>query len=249
MSLASPARTATGPATARDARHAAYRRTRDRRLRDAIVTDHLPLARRLAARFRRQGHEREDLEQTAFLALVRAVERFDPDRGVPFVVYARATVLGELRHHLRDQRPGAHVPRRLRDLDVAVRRCAHDLRQQLGREPTYAQIAAALHVDLDEVLQAVAADRASHPIPLGDHEVDDPVATAALHEVATRDELARGLRRLTSRERRLLRLRYTDELSQRAIGERLGVSQVHVSRLLRDTLARLRTSLTASAEG
>lgn len=229
-----------------DPRFSEYRTHGDRRLRSELIEEHLPLARAIARRLAGSSRDLEDLEQAAALGLVKAVDRFDPTRGTDFAAFAVPTITGEVKRFLRDTTWPVHVPRRLRDLDVTLRRAGNDLALELGRQPTLSELAAAVGADLDEVVSAVAARSSRNPIAL-ERLVDDPAAvdraTAMLEDV---DAIARVLTRLDDRGRLLLRLRFVEELSQRQIARRIGVSQVHVSRLLRRYVAALREELATS---
>jgi RNA polymerase sigma-B factor len=224
---------------------AAYARTRDRALRDRLVAAHLPLATHLARRFANRGEPPEDLQQVAALALVKAVERFEPDRGLAFATYAAPTILGELKRHFRDQGWGVRVPRRIQELHLALGGVVERLTHELGRPPTLGEIATAAGAAEEEVLEALEAGRAYRPDPL---EADDPGwhAGAAggedpdLDRVEVSATLAPLLARLPERERLVVRLRFFAHMTQSEIAARLGISQVHVSRLLARSLQRLR---------
>lgn len=248
-----PGDTQTGSTTrarpGAEARFAEYRASgRDRTIRDALFDDHLPLARSLAQRYIRGRQDADDVLQVAYLGLVKAIERFDPSRGVAFTSFAVPTITGEIKRYFRDTSWTVHVPRRLRDLDASVSRAGGELAQLLGRQPQLDEIAAALDVEVDEVVLVMAARTSRRSASL-ERLAWDP--TAAVDEALARfemlDELARAIDGLDERARLMLTLRYRDELSQRAIGERLGISQVHVSRLLTRHLRTLREHLDAQA--
>lgn len=227
---------------------AAYARTRDRALRDRLVAAHLPLAVHLARRFANRGEPAEDLEQVAALALVKAVERFEPDRGLAFATFAAPTILGELKRHFRDQGWGVRVPRRIQELHLALGGVVERLTQELGRAPTIGEIAAAAGVAEEEVLEALDAGRAYRPGPLeaagddatGHAEVVPGGEDPDLDRVEVSATLAPLLAKLPERERRIVRLRFFAHMTQSEIAARLGISQVHVSRLLARSLRRLR---------
>jgi RNA polymerase sigma-B factor len=226
-----------------------YHRTRDHRLRSDLVERLMPLARSLALRLNHSGESLDDLVQVAALGLVKAIDRFDPERGFAFTSFATPTILGELRRHLRDTAWALRVPRELQERALAVSRCANELTTSLGRPPTAAQIADATGMALEDVVEARAAGTARHAIsiyrPLTDGE-DEPLADVlgavdpgyGMAEDALTSE--RLLAALPLREREILRLRYEEELTQWEIGERVGCSQMHVSRLIRQSLAHLR---------
>jgi RNA polymerase sigma-B factor len=224
------------------------RRSGDPSERAALIEEFMPLASRLAWRFRRSNDGRDDLVQVAYVGLVKAVDRFDPAYGARFPSFAVPTILGELRRHLRDRTWRLHVPRRLQNLVIAIGPVTEALSNQLQRAPTVAELAKSLHVSLEDVLEA--------------REASDSQFTRSLDEPAQRDsnvslaetvggddrELARAengvvleswLAELPQRQREILRLRFEEDLTQREIAEVSGISQMHVSRLLRRSLADL----------
>lgn len=222
---------------------------RRQRLRSRIIVRCLPLADHIAHRFVGRGETADDLTQVARLGLVKAVDRYDPDRG-PFLAYAVPTIMGDVRRHFRDHAWGVYVPRKVKDTHQRMRAAIGPLAQRLGRAPTARELAAELGVDKDDVVQSVHATYAYRPHSLdapstdGDserptadrHGAEDP-RYGAVEDALTVAGLVSGL---TDRERLLLRLRFCDGLPQTQIGQRLGVSQVQVSRLLAATLERLR---------
>ena len=225
-----------------------YRDTGDRRLRNELAERHRGLAVTLARRFAGRGEPLDDLVQVAMLALLRAIERFEPARGNSFTTFATPTVLGELRRHFRDHTWALKVPRPIKDLHLRVRPAVNELRAELGRAPTVPEVAAHLSVREEDVLQALEVSAAYRPssihasAPGGDGQTfeerladdrDDYAATEV--EQTVRSLLAR----LPERERTVLQLRFYDELTQSEIAERIGISQMHVSRILRATLDRL----------
>jgi RNA polymerase sigma-B factor len=240
--------TLTDPIELRRARESAeIRRARagDRDARERLVRDRLPLARALARRYARPGRDLDDLEQVASIALLKAVERFDPERGTLLSTYATTLILGELKRWLRDTGWGLRVPRGTKDLAVRINRAVPDLTAVLGRSPTIAEIAAAVASDPEAVLEALDARSATAVRSLaaldGDSDdghdglgADDPGFERAEQRAVIRTEL----RRLSDRERTALSLRFSSGLSQAEIAARLGVSQTQVSRLLRNALAR-----------
>lgn len=232
---------------------------RRRQARDAVVCDHLPLARQLARRFVNRGEPWEDLYQAAAMALINAAERFDPSHGVSFAGFAVPTILGELRHHFRDRTWSMHVERRLQELHLMVRQASDDLVQVLGRQPSEVDIARHLGVEVAEVREAAAATQAyrarSLNAPVGsaaeDVEIGDllPVDDPNLESVADRYALFQQMRELSASEQRLICLRFAGNLTQTQIAEVLGVSQMQVSRLLGAVLAKLRHALLDDDEG
>jgi RNA polymerase sigma-B factor len=215
--------------------------------RHALIVDNLGLAEHLARRFANRGEPLEDLVQTASLALVRAAERFDPSLGFEFSTFATRTILGELKHHFRDKGWSVKAPRRLQELYLQVNVAIAELTQRLGRSPTVREVAAECGRREDEVLAAIEAGQGYRaasldaPSPEGDSSREVPV-DGGYGELEHRDELASHLSRLPRRERELLRLRFVDDLSQSEIAAQLGISQMHVSRLLRRALDALRAS-------
>jgi RNA polymerase sigma-B factor len=221
--------------------------------RDAIVERFLPLARQLAARYQRPEEPFDDVFQVACFGLVKAVDRFNLERGVAFSSYAVPTIMGEIKRHFRDRTWAVRVPRDLQELALRVDRVVAELTRELGRQPSVEEVAGAIDVEADEVLEAMEASSAYRATSLetprsgGD---DDPGDTLADSVGTIDDGFARAeqravldalMRSLTPREREVVRLRFEEDLTQAAIGERIGVSQMQVSRLLRQALARLRT--------
>jgi len=227
-----------------------FARTRDPELRDALVTEHLPLANQLARRFAYRGEPHDDLVQVASVALIHAVDRFDPDRGVEFVTFATRTILGELKRHFRDHGWAVRAPRRIQELYLEVGHAVDTLTQELGRSPTIGELAVATGSTEEDVLESLEASRGyrASSIDAADREdgrlaVQLGTLDAALTGVEERSVVSPALERLTGRERRILSLRFEDGLSQSEIAAVVGVSQMHVSRLLRRSLAVLRSGL------
>ena len=221
--------------------------------REELVRRFLPMARRLAWRYRRGGESADDLVQVASLALVKAIERFDPGRGVPFSGFAVPTIVGELKRHLRDTRWAAYVPQRMRERVLEVDRAAESLRRVLGRAPTVEEIAHETRIEPAEVADALEAATAYESVSLDSpaygSQADDTGATF-LDSLGAHEErydmveyavtIEPALRALPARQRVILGLRFRDDMTQAEIASRLGMSQMHVSRLLRQSLARLR---------
>jgi RNA polymerase sigma-B factor len=216
------------------------------RLRQNAIESQLPLVHHLAQRFRGRGEPYDDLVQVGTIGLLHAVDRFDPARG-SFVGYAVPTILGEIRRHFRDRAWAMRVPRRLQELGRRVGQTREELTQSLGRSPTVDELARALDVDADLVLEALdtAGGYATVPLPSYPEDVDaglrfiDP----DLERVEDRAVLAPLLASLPARERRILALRFAANLSQSQISAEVGISQMHVSRLLARSLATLRETL------
>ena len=222
-----------------------YRRTGDSGLRDRLVEAHRWMAISSARRFANRGEPLDDLIQVASVGLFKAVERFDPEMGVPFLGFAKPTILGELRRHFRDATWAVRVPRRAKDLHVRLSSTIETLSQRLGRAPTPAELAEDLGVDEEDVLEAIDAGAAYRSSSL-DQLVETSPSPAASESAGQRtrmedrDQLARLLEHLPERERRIVYLRFYEDMSQQEIADIVGTSQVHVSRLLRSSLGRLR---------
>jgi RNA polymerase sigma-B factor len=227
-----------------------YRASRDRADRNRLIEDHRWLAIHCARRFVGKGEPLDDLIQVAMLGVLKAVERFDPDYGATFATFAVPTITGELRRHFRDTTWAVHVPRRARDLQHTVKVAVNELSQAQGRSPTAEEVAEQTGVAVEDVLDALEAARCYRKTPLPSTGEDDEgdldnlgERDPALDAVDARMTVARLLRELPARERRIVELRYLSGLSQSQIGDIVGVSQVQVSRLLRASLARMNQSL------
>ncbi|MEJ2870724.1 SigB/SigF/SigG family RNA polymerase sigma factor [Actinomycetospora sp. OC33-EN08] len=227
------------------------------RLRDELVRGHLPVAQHIARRFSRRGEPEEDLEQVATLGLINAVDRYDPARGTDFLSYAVPTITGEVRRHFRDQAWSMRVPRRLKDLNVTLSSAMSQMSQSLGRAPTAAELAEHLSLPKEEVLEALEASNAYRSGSLDEMLVDDPdsgtvsdllgEADAALEKVEYQQSLAPLLAALPQRERTIIMLRFFKNMTQSQIAAEVGISQMHVSRLLARTLMQLRDGLGENA--
>ncbi|SHN14400.1 RNA polymerase sigma factor SigF [Cryptosporangium aurantiacum] len=224
-------------------------------LRERLVGLHLPLAENLARRFRNRGEPFEDLIQVARLGLLKAIDRFDPGRGVNFLGYAIPTIAGEVRRHFRDLGWDVRVPRRLQELHLQLGLAINELSQRDGRAPTARTLAAHLGIPIEEVIEGLQAANAyastSLDTPLGG-EAEAPSlgqtlggADPALDLVENHEALMPLLAALPERERQILGLRFFADMTQSQIAQEIGISQMHVSRLLATTLARLRTQLLA----
>ena len=229
-----------------------FNRTRSSHLRDELIEAHLGLAEYLARRFANRGEPLDDLVQVASLGLVKAVERFDPDRGLEFTTFATPTIVGELKRHFRDKGWAVRVPRRVQELHLRVTRVVEDLSLELGRSPTIGEIAERSGTTEDEVIEAMDAGSAyrSASLDAGSSDAEDERGQGLLATLGELDpELTRAERRaslgpliasLPEREQVMLYLRFYDGLTQSEIAKRLGISQMHVSRLLSRSLAQLR---------
>jgi RNA polymerase sigma-B factor len=227
-----------------------YHRHADQAAREALVQRFLPLARQLARRYQRGGEPLDDLVQVASLGLLKAIDRFDPDRPTAFSSFAVPTILGELKRHFRDKGWSVRVPRDLQELAVRVERETEELATGLGRAPTLAEVADHMEIATEQVLEAREAAGAYRAVSL-DRPRDDEDEDGGMGEsmgvedpgfdhaerVATIERL---LDVLSDREREVLRLRFAEDLTQSEIGARVGVSQMHVSRLIRQAVMRLR---------
>jgi RNA polymerase sigma-B factor len=225
-----------------------YATTPDPRLKEELVERFLPLARSLALRYRGTPEQLEDLIQVASLGLVKALDGFDLERGESFKAYATPTILGELRRHFRDRVWELRLPRRLQERTMDVREAAEALSEEHRRTPTVSQIAERLGLSEEEVLEAVQADSArrtlSLDVPRGSEgaEAEPMIDTVGEPEAGydrVEAQLAAENTPLTERERTVLRLRFEEDLKQREIGRRLGVSQMQVSRIMRTALGKI----------
>jgi RNA polymerase sigma-B factor len=236
-----------------------YRESGDAAIREALVERFLPLAYKLAARYRRDGEPLEDLRQVAALGLLKAIDRYDPAHGTAFSSFAVPTILGGLRRHFRDTGWAIHVPRDLQELAVRVEGTIDEQQTTLARAPTVAEIAEHLNTTPERVLEARAAAAARHAASLESPIIDGDESPATLADVigapdagldaAEAAVTAQCLQRdLCERDRELLRLRFGEDLTQREIGARLGISQMQVSRLIRRSLAQLRDLAEDDAE-
>jgi RNA polymerase sigma-B factor len=227
----------------------AYATSRDPVLRDELITAHMGLAEYLARRFTNRGEPLDDLVQVASLGLLKAVDRFDPDRGLEFSTYATPTIVGELKRHFRDKGWAVRVPRRVQELHLRLGAVVSILSQDLGRSPTIPEIAHAAKVSEEEVVEAIEAGHAyrftSLDAPSGAEDegslsnqlgVEDQALIDSEHRVALSPLIAK----FPPRERLILHLRFFEGLTQSEIASRLGISQMHVSRLLARSLAQLR---------
>jgi RNA polymerase sigma-B factor len=224
------------------------------RIRGELVELHLPLVEYLARRFRNRGEWLDDLTQVATIGLIKSIDRFDLSRGVEFSTYATPTIVGEIKRHFRDKGWAVRVPRRLQELKLALTKAISDLAQRLGRAPTVAELAAHLQMSEEEVLEGLESANAYSTVSLDapDSGDDDAPAVAeslgmlddALEGVEYRESLKPLLERLPPREKRILLLRFFGNMTQSQIATELGISQMHVSRLLARTLAQLRDGLT-----
>lgn len=222
--------------------------------REGLVHLHLPLVEHCARRFRNRGEPLEDLVQVGTIGLIKAVDRFDTERGVEFSTYATPTILGEIKRHFRDKGWAIRVPRRLQELRMQITTASAELTQSLGRSPTPRELSEVVGCSVEEILEGLESGNAYSTLSLdaGDGSGDDGAASLLdalgeadvnLEHVDVRESLKPLLDRLEPREKRILLLRFFKNMTQSQIAEEIGVSQMHVSRLLNRTLERLRTSL------
>ena len=225
------------------------------RIRGELVEIHLPLVEYLARRFRNRGEWLDDLTQVATIGLIKSIDRFDLARGVEFSTYATPTIVGEIKRHFRDKGWAVRVPRRLQELKLALTKAIGELAQKEGRAPTIAELAAHLQMSEEEVLEGLESANAYSTVSLDAPDSGDEDAPAvaeslgmlddALEGVEYRESLKPLLERLQPREKRILLLRFFGNMTQSQIATELGISQMHVSRLLARTLAQLREGLTS----
>jgi len=227
----------------------AYKDDGDLGARDQLIADLLPLVRSVALRYAGRGESVDDLVQVGCIGLINAIDRFEPARGVELTTYAVPTILGEIQRHFRDKTWAVHVPRTIKDLNIRLTRLLEGLTAELGRSPTIAELADAAGADEDEVLEALESTHAysaqSLSAPVGDESAagltelvgDDDGGYAQVEEGVLLDV---GLEALDLRERRIVELRFFDGLTQSQIAAEIGVSQMHVSRLLRRSLQTMR---------
>ncbi|MBB2902128.1 RNA polymerase sigma-B factor [Kineococcus radiotolerans] len=218
------------------------------RLREELTRRHLPLADHLAARFLGRGEPQDDLVQVATIGLLKALDRFDPSRGVPFGAYAVPTMLGEIKRHFRDRGWAMRVPRRIQEAGRALGDAREVLTHELGRAPTVAELAERTGYDPEDVVDVLESANAYSTLPLDTGSPTSLVASLgadddALQNVENREALRPLLAGLPARERRILALRFVRGMSQSQIAAEVGISQMHVSRLLTRTLAQLREGL------
>ncbi len=229
---------------------AEYARTRDRDVMAELVEGYLPLCKAIARRFRGQGVEQEDLEQVAAIALMKAIERFEPERGFKFTTFAMPTIAGEVRNHIRDKGSAIRVARDTRARLYQLRKVTDQLTQQLQREPSLKEIASAMDVTPDELLSLLDAKEAADPMSMDAAMSSDEdaqrleerlgVSESGYEQVEQQQWMHWIFQQVTPQERLLLEKRYIDRLGQRDTAKALGVSQMQVSRMERKILARLR---------
>lgn len=234
---------------------AEYAATRDPRLREELVVAHLNLVRYLAVRFANRGESIDDLIQVGTVGLIKAIDRFDRERGVEFTTYATPTIIGEIKRHFRDKGWSVKVPRRLQELNLAVNRAVETLAIELGRSVTVSDLAQRLGASVEEIIESQELGQAYNVLSLDSELAAEGEARSAtlLDYVGSQDEalelfenkanLEAAIHVLDPRERVIVYLRFYENLSQTEIAKRLNVSQMHVSRLQARALAKLKQSL------
>lgn len=233
---------------AQDALVARYIHSRDPDLRDEVVRAYLPAARSVARKFAGRGVDEDDLFQVASLAMVKALERFDPEKGVKFVSYVIPSMVGEVRNYFRDSARLIRLPRRGVQLAAQVNRARGELEQALGRSPRADEIADRLNVRLEDVLEALEIYN-HRTISLDSEDEETPIENfvgaedAALEAFETSEQLAGAMSALSERERSVIRMRFFENLSQRQIAEKLNLSQMTVSRVERQALDALKKNI------
>lgn len=231
-----------------------YKEDGDMEAREQLVMSHLNLVRFLANKFKNRGEPLDDLVQVGYLGLLKAIDRFDPDRGLEFTTYATPTILGEIKRHFRDKGWSVRVPRRLQELSAKVNQATDSLTTQLQRSPTIQEIADYLDASVDEVLEAMESSSAYSSVPLegtGSSENDDAPSVIDRYgsednELAFTDDrlvIEEALKGFSPREREVIELRFLKGMTQIEIAEQLGISQVQVSRLLRRTLKKIQDKI------
>jgi RNA polymerase sigma-B factor len=229
-----------------------FAETHDPAVREELILSYSSLAAYLARKFANRGEPIEDLTQVAHIGLLKAVDRFDPTRGIEFTTYATVTIVGEVKRHFRDKFWTVRVPRRLRELNNSLMKSVESLSQRLGRSPTIPEIAQETGVPFEDVVEAFELGRAYNPASLDAElaEGDEDHGTSLMDYLGEEDQelirledrhtLEDALRSLPERQHEILRMRYYEGMSQADIARKLGISQMHVSRIQRDALKRLR---------
>lgn len=231
-----------------------YKETGDLDAREKLVMSHMNLVRFLANKFKNRGEPIDDLVQVGYLGLLKAIDRFDPDRGLEFTTYATPTILGEIKRHFRDKGWSVRVPRRLQELSAKVNQATDALTNELQRSPKVEEIADYLGASVDEVLEAMESSSAYSSVPLeggGNNDSDD--APSVIDRYATEDNalnftddrlvIEDALKGFSPREREVIDLRFVQGMTQIEIAKKLGISQVQVSRLLRRTLKKIQDKI------
>jgi RNA polymerase sigma-B factor len=236
-----------------------YHEHGDVEAREQLIEQYMSLVRSLARRYSYRGEQLEDLVQIGAIGLIKAIDRFDLDRGVELTTYATPNIIGEIKRHFRDKGWSVRVPRGLQELNVQLSRLVEQLTVQLGRSPTISELAQAAGAEEEEVLEALESGRAYSSLSLsagsgGDGEDDlDPLESIGTEEhqyevSEDRAVLAPGFKALDERERKILQLRFFEGLTQSQIAQHVGISQMHVSRLIRRSLEKIRETIAEEVE-
>ena len=235
-----------------------YHEEGDLQAREKLIEQYMALVRSLARRYSYRGAELEDLVQIGAIGLIKAIDRFDINRGVELTTYATPNIIGEIKRHFRDKGWAVRVPRGLQELNVQLSKLMDQLTVQLGRSPTIPELAKAAGVEEEQVLEAIESGRAYTSLSLsvgggGDDDDLDPLESLGTEEhqyevSEDRAVLAPGFKALDPRERMILQLRFFDGLTQSQIAQQVGISQMHVSRLIRRSLEKIRETIAADEE-
>ncbi len=236
-----------------------YHEDGDLRAREQLIEQYMSLVRSLARRYSYRGEQLEDLVQIGAIGLIKAIDRFDLDRGVELTTYATPNIIGEIKRHFRDKGWAVRVPRGLQELNIQLSRLMEQLTVQLGRSPTIPELAKAAGVEEEQVLEALESGRAYTSLSLsvggggGDDDDLDPLESLGTEEhqyevSEDRAVLAPGFKALDDRERTILQLRFFDGLTQSQIAQQVGISQMHVSRLIRRSLEKIRETIAEDEE-
>jgi RNA polymerase sigma-B factor len=236
-----------------------YHEDGDLRAREQLIEQYMSLVRSLARRYSYRGEQLEDLVQIGAIGLIKAIDRFDLERGVELTTYATPNIIGEIKRHFRDKGWSVRVPRGLQELNVQLSRLVEQLTVQLARSPTIPELAKAAGVEEEQVLEALESGRAYTSLSLsvggggGDDDDLDPLESLGTEEhqyevSEDRAVLAPGFKVLDERERKILQLRFFDGLTQSQIAQQVGISQMHVSRLIRRSLEKIRETISEDEE-
>lgn len=233
-----------------------YKTENDEEARQQLIVSHLNLVRYLASKFKNRGEPLDDLVQVGNIGLIKAIDRFDPERGLEFTTFATPTILGEIKRHFRDKGWSIRVPRRLQELSQKVVQSTDELTRELQRQPTTEEVAERLGCGVEEILEAMESSSAYSPVPLEGTGSDEEGAPAIIDTFASEDTaltssddrliLEQVLSDFAPREQEIIRMRFEEGLTQVEIAEKLGISQVQVSRLLRRTLTKIREKIEPS---
>jgi RNA polymerase sigma-B factor len=236
-----------------------YHEDGDLQAREQLIEQYMSLVRSLARRYSYRGEQLEDLVQIGAIGLIKAIDRFDLERGVELTTYATPNIIGEIKRHFRDKGWSVRVPRGLQELNVQLSKLVEQLTVQFSRSPTIPELAKAAGVEEEEVLEALESGRAYTSLSLsvggggGDDDDLDPLESLGTEEhqyevSEDRAVLAPGFKALDERERRILQLRFFDGLTQSQIAQQVGISQMHVSRLIRRSLEKIRETIATDEE-